>query len=411
MKRLLTFLILLALPLAAQAQTSNNLVKQDQARLLAEWKAKIDKAFTEDPLPQFTQQKDSADLKQQIDMLKAELQKFRDRTAELEAKGKAQPVQAKEQKKDGNAWIDNTKLPRGANPTPLHKILHALRMGTAVLHTPPARAPPPQVIVVPPTLSMLGNDRYGDCVSAGAAFKIEAYSVQAGLSELVVSDQTVVSWASAHGVLNGADLLSVFQWIQKDGMKAGDGKVYTCGVPAAVDWTNETTLQNAIAQGPLGIAISASVLPSGAGNKSGWYVFGNKGGINSTDHCVVICGYGKLADLAKALGISVPSGQDPNKVCYLVYTWSTIGIVDHDWIMGTVPECWLSTPTVNGLPAPQPPQPPQPPTPGPAFPWTATVTFQANGTATWTPGAPVAPSYKVTVNPDGSIVLTPATGK
>jgi hypothetical protein len=86
--------------------------------------------------------------------------------------------------------------------------------------------------------------------------------------------------------------------------------------------------------------------------------------------------------LFQQLNVPLPSGVDGTKVCYLLFTWSTIGVVDHTWIMSTVSEAWLRDPssTLNGQPQPNPgpqptpptppnpPTPPTPPTPNPT-PW------------------------------------------
>jgi hypothetical protein len=99
------------------------------------------------------------------------------------------------------------------------------------------------------------------------------------------------------------------------------------------------------------VAINASALPSGAGNKNGWYVFG--GGQSGSNHNVSILGYGPTADLFKALGVASPANAPP--VAYLTYTWSTIGVTDFPWIKRTVEEGWVRNPTVMDLAPPPPP--------------------------------------------------------
>lgn len=251
---------------------------------------------------------------------------------------------------------------RGAKRTPAAKIAAALASGRAMLHAATVKAPP-QVAMVPPRLSMWGNSQYGDCVTAESAAAIAAYStyVLGGSKEIFVTEAAVISWARAHGVLNGADLLSVIQEMQADGIKDENGVLRKEGTPSVVDFSNEAVLQSAIAQGPLSIAIAADSLPSGAGNKSGWYAFGSRNDHN-TDHCVSLFGYGPTQFLFGQLGVPVPAGAPTNG--YLLYTWNTIGVVDHAWIKGTTDEAWLRTPTVVGL-SPPPPPPPPDPTPNP----------------------------------------------
>ena len=103
----------------------------------------------------------------------------------------------------------------------------------------------------------------------------------------------------------------------------------------------------------------------------------------SEDHCVGLWGYGPSAWLFRQLGVALPSPLTGTETGYLLYTWATIGFVDHAWIMSTVGEAWLRSPTTVGeLPAPTPtptptpvppvptptptPVPPTPPTPTPA---------------------------------------------
>lgn len=251
---------------------------------------------------------------------------------------------------------------RGAHRAPPHKLLAV----------PPFRktAPAPlQYAVIPPKLAYWGNNQYGDCVSAEEAFAKACF-----WKEILVSDATVIAWARDHGFLDGADLPEVMDAMRSKGFADG-AQLYNDGPYQGVDYSNEAVLQAAIATGPVKIAIDADALPSGAGNNQGWYAFG-KGRYPNTDHCVSLCGYGPCSWLFPLLGVAVPAGADPSKVCYLLFTWSTIGVVDHDWIMGTCTEAYVRIPTTIGvppLPDPVPPAPPVPPTPippGPApAPW------------------------------------------
>lgn len=254
------------------------------------------------------------------------------------------------------------QFPRGARPTPRHKL------AAAVPHIPRA-VPPPQVAYVPTTLSMWLNDRYGDCVTAEEAFAKDACGI-------FIQDDTVKSFASLYGFLNGAGLTDVMDQMARAGFQQ-DGNRYQDGGYVSVDYSNEQTLQSALASAPVKIGIDANALPSGAGNHNGWYAFGGTPGeFRNEDHCVALAGYGPAGWLFQQLGQALPPpGVPADKPCYLLFTWSTIGVVDHDWIMSTCGEAWLRNPTteVNGAPEPNPgpqpgplpPQPPTPPTPPP----------------------------------------------
>ncbi|HLZ09149.1 MAG TPA: hypothetical protein VKT80_11210, partial [Chloroflexota bacterium] len=241
------------------------------------------------------------------------------------------------------------KFARGAKRSPLGKLLAAPKFH-------PFGGPPPQAATVPGQLSVWGNDTYGNCVTAE-----EAFAKACDQPEDFIGDQVVIAWAQAHGYLNGADLVSVLQSMASDGFVVGAQR-YNDGMAATVDYSNEAILQAAIAMGPVKIAIDANALPSGAGTQQGWYAF-DGGNYGNTDHCVSLCGYGPTSFLFSALGLPVPPGVDPNKPAYLLFTWGTIGLVDHAWLMGTCVEAWIRNPTtVFDPPRPTPPTPPTPPT-------------------------------------------------
>jgi hypothetical protein len=247
---------------------------------------------------------------------------------------------------------------RGAKPTPRHKLqastpFHPLIHGIV--------APPTEFAVVPPQLSMWGNDQYGDCVTAEEAYAKAAYSVMIGIPETLISTEEVVRWATKYGFRDGADLTEVMDEMKIDGLAAG-GVNYKDGPYLGVDYSNESTLQAAISQGPVKIGIDANALPSGAGNNQGWHTL-STGHYGNEDHCVTLTGYGSATFLYGKLGVSLPSDLPGTTPGYLLFTWSTIGFVTHGWIMGTCGEAWLRNPTTTGQSPPAPPNPPSPPTP------------------------------------------------
>lgn len=279
------------------------------------------------------------------------------------------------------------KFQRGAKRTPPHKIADAMAKGTVGSHRPTKMSVPTQCVMIPPRLSVWGNDQYGDCVTAESAAAIAAYStfIFGGAKEIFIPEANVINWARSHGVLNGADLLEVIQSMQADGIKDENGVLRKAGKPSVVNFTDEASLKDAISQGPLSIAIAADALPSGAGNKSGWFAFGSQNNHN-TDHCVSLLGYGPCKFLFEALGAPLPANAPPNG--YLLFTWETIGVVDHAWIKGTTDEAWLRTPTIIGLPTPGPPDPPDPPIPGVLTITPATVTLLPKATQQFTASLP-----------------------
>lgn len=268
---------------------------------------------------------------------------------------------------------------RGARPSPRHRLVSARQHHVA-------SAPPPQFAVVPKQLSMWYNDTYGDCVTAQEAFSKAWYSVFCGLPELFIPDAEVLRWSTKYGFRDGADLSSVMDQMQKDGFTVG-GVNYKDGAPSSVDYSNELVLQSANSTGAINIAIDANALPSSAGNQQGWYSV-QKGNFGNTDHCVAISGYGRADFLFDALKVSLPSALSPSTPGYLLYTWSTIGFVTHDWVMSTCAEAWLRTPTTPGE-VPVPPGPGPGPIPVPlGWPASATLTMADGTTQVYYPGQP-----------------------
>ncbi len=227
-----------------------------------------------------------------------------------------------------------TTFMTGAIPTPPNKLLRAAPFM-------PYTAPPPQFAVVPKQLDVWGNSTYGCCVSSEEAFAKACHN-----PEIFIPASVVIDWARKHGVLNGAMLDEVLDAMVRGGYQIG-AQLYNDGQKLGVDYSDEGVLQSALATGPVKIAIDAGALPSGAGNQQGWYKLG--GGGRNTNHCVGLSGYGPAEWLYQQLGVALPSAL-AGKKGYLLFTWSTIGFVDHPWLMGTCTEAWVRNPTTVGVP-------------------------------------------------------------
>jgi hypothetical protein len=224
-------------------------------------------------------------------------------------------------------------------------------------------------------------------VTAEEAFAKSAYGTKP-----FVNPQTVIQWAGNHGFLDGAMLTDVMDAMIKNGFQQGS-QLYNDGQYSSVDYSTENILQTAIGVGPVKIGISSASLPSGAGNQQGWYAVGSARG-GQTDHCVSLCGCGSAQYLYGALGVQLPGALTPNQMGYLLYTWGTIGFVDHEWIMSATSEAWVRNPTTIGvppLPDPTPPTPvppSPPPVPFPPLPPLPPVPPGPTPTPTPTPPAP-----------------------
>jgi hypothetical protein len=240
------------------------------------------------------------------------------------------------------------QFPRGARPSPRHKILAAPQ------HQ--ATAPTPaQFARIPGQNSTFGNDQYGNCVTAEEAFSKSCDGV-------FLSTAVVVDWARQHGFLNGADLISVMEAMASDGFPGTPPQLYDDGPYSTVNYSDETLLKNAIAVGNVKIAIDASALPSTAGNQQGWFAVGG-GNWPNTDHCVSICGYGPAEYLYTQLTVAMPPSLAGTSG-YLVDTWGTVGFVDHAWLMASMAgagEAYVRNPTTVLGPSPGPQPTPAPP--------------------------------------------------
>src|SRR5881628_301105 len=170
---------------------------------------------------------------------------------------------------------------RGASPSP-RSALAAAMPHAAVLGAVP------QFITVPAQISMWGNDVHGDCVTAE-----EAFAKACNDPEIFISDDEVISWATNHGVLNGAVIVDVLQVMQTDGFQQ-DGSTYDDGQYYSVNWMSSATLQSAISEGPVKIGVAADQLEAAwrsNNGQTGWFGIGFHPDAQE-DHCVSLCGYG-----------------------------------------------------------------------------------------------------------------------
>jgi hypothetical protein len=228
---------------------------------------------------------------------------------------------------------------RGAIPSPRSAL------AAATPHIALAGAPP-NFIMLPKTIAMWGNYYDGDCVTAEEAFAKACFS-----PEILISDNEAVAWATAHNVLNGAQLNDVLQWMQSGGFQQG-GYTFDNGQPRSVDWTNDSTLQSAISTGPVKIGVGGNQLDAtwhtagggSGGGVSGWFATSYHAE-STEDHCVSLCGYGSIAWLAQQLGVAVPPGVDGSKPGYALFTWDSIGIIDVPSLLAITHEAWVRQPT------------------------------------------------------------------
>lgn len=242
--------------------------------------------------------------------------------------------------------MPDQRVRRGAVPTPQHVMRSAAR------HRPTVAAPP-SYLTKPQRISMWGNDVHGDCVTAEEAFAKACHA-----PEIFISDQQVISWATRHDVLEGAQLVAVMDTMRTDGFSAG-GYEYNDGPHYLVDHTNPGNLHSAISQGPVKLGIAADQLETAYwanGGHTGWYATGFHAD-PSEDHCVALCGYGTVSWLAGRLGVPVPAGANGSAAAYAMFTWNSIGIIDAPSMVAITQEAWLRIPTTISTRNPNPGQP------------------------------------------------------
>ena len=257
----------------------------------------------------------------------------------------------------------------------------------------------PAVIPTPAEMSFWGNDVHGDCCTAEEAAAIQINSQYYAASQGVsIPSAVVVQWASAHGYLEGANIVSVIESMEKDGMSYGGAK-YTDGAYQSVDFTDWTTLTSAISQGPVKIGVASSQFDAvpGIGQRNGWLMVGLKPDPNE-DHCTGLCGYGTVSFLCSRLGVAVPAGVDGSANAVLMFTWDSIGIVDYKSLLNVIAEAWLRTPTTIRTPPAPTPTPPPGPSPSPA-PSPSPTPTPAVTQGTPPPGQPPRLSYVIDVIP------------
>jgi hypothetical protein len=234
------------------------------------------------------------------------------------------------------------RLPRGAIPSPRYEL------AAAMPHVPDATiAVPPAFLMWPVKMSSWNNYVYGDCVTAE-----EAFAKATAAPQTFIPDATVVAWASAHGYLNGATLTSVMATMQTHGFPFNN-KTYDDGPYFAVNWHNPGILNSAIySHGPVKLGVGAEDFQSNphgmvTPGTSGWAMYHYPKN-QPEDHCVSLCGYGTLTELVHLFQqhhatVHAPPGM-PTGLCYAMFTWNSIGIIDQQSMLSMTYEAWIRNP-------------------------------------------------------------------
>jgi hypothetical protein len=226
-------------------------------------------------------------------------------------------------------------VPSGEFPTPNHELAAAqpYRAGSAA----------PENFIAWPIGIGFGKNEKG----IHSLWTEEAFAKACAEPKVFIPSDVVVSTARECGSSNFAAFL------QSNGFQVNN-EAYLDGPFHSVDWRTAAALHGAIAfAGPVKIGVASANLASGpqgqvTPGKSGWAICGLPEG-QPEDYCASLCGYGSLADLAelfqrRGVHVNLPLGM-PTGVCYAMFTWGSIGIIDRQSLMNITGEAWVRNPT------------------------------------------------------------------
>lgn len=224
-----------------------------------------------------------------------------------------------------------TFVPSGEFPTPNHEL-------SAAQPYRAADGAPKSFIAWPIGIGFKVNEKVSN-----SSWAEEAFAKACAEPKVFIPDDVVLVTSRECGRSNFA------AFMQTHGFQM-DGKAYLDGPFNSVDWTNSAALNGAIANvGPVKIGVaSANLAGQVTPGTSGWAIYGLPTG-QPENQSASLCGYGPLAalvDLFKrhAVNVNLPLGM-PTGLCYAMFTWGSIGIVDRQSLMNITGEAWVRNPT------------------------------------------------------------------
>jgi hypothetical protein len=228
-----------------------------------------------------------------------------------------------------------TFVPSGEFPTPNHELAAARPFKGG--------ATAPESFIAWP----IGMDSWGNERVRNSSWAEEAFAKACAEPKVFIPTDVVLLTAQECGASNFAEFM------QTHGFQI-DRKAYLDGPFNSVNWTNAAALNSAIANvGPVKIGVASANLASGSQGQvtpgtSGWAIHGLPMG-QPENHCASLCGYGVLAALVDlferhGFNVNLPSGM-PVGLCYAMFTWGSIGIIDQHSLMSITGEAWVRNPT------------------------------------------------------------------
>jgi hypothetical protein len=226
-------------------------------------------------------------------------------------------------------------VPSGEFPTPNQELAAAQPYRAS-------GAAPESFIAWPIETRFGGNEK-----SSNSSWVEEAFAKACAEPKVSIPSDVVLSTSRECGSSNFAEFL------QTHGFQL-NGEAYLDGAFHSVDWTSEAALHSAIANaGPVKIGVASANLTSNPHGQvtpgtSGWVIHGLPAG-QPENHCASLCGYGPLAELAdlfqqRGVHVNLPLGM-PTSLCYAMFTWGSISIIDRQSLMNITGEAWVRTPT------------------------------------------------------------------
>jgi hypothetical protein len=261
----------------------------------------------------------------------------------------------------GEAQEMTTNMPRGAIPTPRSELAdsepYRSEAGSEVF-VPSGEFPSPnhELAAAQPYKVSAAPESFlvwpmeigirGDQSVIGAFWAEEAFAKACAEPRVFVPTDVVARTAQQCGSSNFA------RFMQTHGFRM-DGNAYLDGAFNSVNWTNAAILNSAIySHGPVKIGVGAEDFQSNphglvTPGTSGWAMY-NYPKNQPEDHCVSLCGYGTLAELVALFGrhnvaVHAPPGM-PTGLCYAMFTWNSIGIIDQQSMLNMTYEAWIRIP-------------------------------------------------------------------
>jgi hypothetical protein len=256
-----------------------------------------------------------------------------------------------------------TKMPRGAIPTPRSELAASepyRPVGGAAIFVPSGEFPTPnhelaaaqpyKADAAAPESAIawpIGTDPWENERVRNSSWAEEAFAKACAEPRVLIPTEVVLLTSRDRGSSNFA------AFMQTHGFRL-DGKAYLDGPFNSVDWTNAATLNGAIANvGPVKIGVASANLTSSSCGRvtpgtSSWAIYGLPMD-QAENYWASVFGYGALAALVdyferQGVNVNLPPGM-PVGLCYAMFIWGSIGIIDRQSLINITGEAWVRNPT------------------------------------------------------------------